>query len=56
MKLIYTMLLVCLVSFTNAQTVVDIIVNSPDHNTLETAVTEAKLVDALCGFTNGSTN
>ncbi|MEM9921507.1 MAG: fasciclin domain-containing protein [Bacteroidota bacterium] len=30
-------------------TVVDIIVNSPVHNTLETAVGEAKLVDALSG-------
>ncbi len=32
-----------------ATNVVDIVVNSPDHNTLETAVIEAGLVDALSG-------
>ena len=32
-----------------ASTVVDVIVNSPDHTTLETAVTEAQLVGALSG-------
>ena len=33
----------------NAQTVVDIVVNSPDHNTLETAVIAAELADDLSG-------
>lgn len=32
-----------------ATTVVDVIVNSPDHNTLEAAVVAAGLVDALSG-------
>ena len=32
-----------------SQTVVDIVVNSPDHNTLEEAVIAAELVDALSG-------
>ncbi len=49
MRLIYTMLVVCLAFYAQAQTVVDIIVNSNDHNTLETAVVEAGLVDALNG-------
>ena len=33
----------------NGQTVVDIVVNSPDHNTLETAVIAAELADDLSG-------
>jgi uncharacterized surface protein with fasciclin (FAS1) repeats len=49
MKLIYTMLIVCLATFANAQTVVDIIVNSPNHNTLEAAVVAAELADDLSG-------
>ncbi|MFT5165881.1 MAG: putative surface protein with fasciclin (FAS1) repeats, partial [Saprospiraceae bacterium] len=49
MKLIYTILIVCLATFANAQTVVDIIVDSPVHNTLEVAVIAAELADDLSG-------
>lgn len=48
MKKIFS-ILTCLVIVTSlsAQTVVDIVVNSPDHNTLETAVIAAELADDL---------
>ncbi len=49
MKFIYTMLIVCLAGIAQAQTVVDIIVNSPDHTTLEAAVIAAELDDDLSG-------
>jgi len=48
-KLTTTFLFVLVSLFAYAQTVVEVIVNSPDHNTLETAVVEAGLVDALNG-------
>ena len=50
-KLIFTIILFSFsFAFTlNAQTVVDVIVNSPDHNTLETAVIAAELADDLSG-------
>jgi len=46
-KLIFTFLLLSFTFALNAQTVVDVIVNSPDHNTLETAVIAAELADDL---------
>lgn len=50
MRKISTLLLLALVSVSmRAQTVVDIIVNSPVHNTLETAVIEANLAGTLSG-------
>lgn len=50
MKKISTLLVALTVMFqVNAQTVVDIIVGSPVHNTLETAVIEANLAGALSG-------
>jgi len=50
MKKIFSILLtVAFFSSLSAQTVVDIIVNSPDHNTLETAVIAAELADDLSG-------
>ena len=52
MKKIIFKLLILSVFFTsnaNGQTVVDIVVNSPDHNTLETAVIAAELAGALSG-------
>lgn len=50
-KLIFSFLFLSLMIVTsvNAQTVVDIVVNSPDHNTLETAVIAAELADDLSG-------
>ena len=50
-KLIFTFLFFScyFASALNAQTVVDVIVNSPDHNTLETAVVAAELADDLSG-------
>ena len=48
-KIIFlTLTVLCTFSLT-AQTVVDIVVNSPDHNTLETAVIAAELADDLSG-------
>lgn len=50
MKSIFTFLVALTMVFqVNAQTVVDIIVGSADHNTLETAVVEANLAGALSG-------
>jgi len=43
------MLFMSSLSLLQSQTVVDIIVNSPDHNTLEAAVIAAGLADALSG-------
>lgn len=48
-KLTTTFLFVLVSLFAYSQTVVEVIVNSADHNTLETAVIEAGLVDALNG-------
>lgn len=48
-KLLSTILISCLFISLNAQTIVDIVVNSPDHNTLETAVIAAELADDLSG-------
>ena len=50
-KFIFNLLLLSSLFITNAnaQTVVDIVVNSPDHNTLETAVIAAELADDLSG-------
>ena len=47
--LLLTFLLTLLVGSMRGQTVVDIIVNSPDHNTLEAAVIAAGLTDDLSG-------
>ncbi len=50
MKALFTIVSILLFScFTRAQTVVDIIANSPDHNTLEAAVIAAELADDLSG-------
>ena len=50
MKKLFTLLTAILFSIAvNAQTVVDIIVNSPDHNTLEAAVIAANLQGTLSG-------
>ena len=49
LKLLFIMLFMSSLSLLQSQTVVDIIVNSPDHNTLEAAVIAAGLADALSG-------
>ena len=49
MKLRQLLLFMFVSVFAHAQTVVDIIVNSPDHNTLETAVIAADLAGTLSG-------
>lgn len=41
--------LLCSISIISAQTVVDVVVNSPDHNTLEAAVIAADLAGTLSG-------
>ena len=48
-KLLYLFILLCSAYQMKAQTVVDLIVGSPDHNTLETAVIAAQLDDDLSG-------
>ena len=48
-RLITILAMAMLCTFANAQTVVDIIVDSPDHNTLEAAVIAAELNDDLSG-------
>lgn len=48
-KLIFISLSLFMTSALYSQTVVDIVVNSPDHNTLETAVIAAELADDLSG-------
>jgi uncharacterized surface protein with fasciclin (FAS1) repeats len=48
-KLLYVFMVLCVSLQMKAQTVVDIIVNSPDHTTLETAVIAAELADDLSG-------
>ncbi|MFM7726689.1 MAG: fasciclin domain-containing protein, partial [Flavobacteriales bacterium] len=48
-KLLYLFMLLCVGFQMKAQTVVDIIVESPDHTTLETAVIAAGLADDLSG-------
>jgi len=47
--LLYTILFSLSMISLNAQTVIDIIVDSPDHNTLEAAVGAAGLVETLNG-------
>ena len=49
LKLLFIMLFMSSLSLLQSQTVVDIIVNSPDHNTLEAAVIAAGLADDLSG-------
>ena len=50
MRIFYNLLVLLLFcSWSKAQTVVDVIVNSEDHNTLEAAVVEAGLVETLNG-------
>jgi uncharacterized surface protein with fasciclin (FAS1) repeats len=48
-KLLYLFMVLCVSFQMKAQTVVDIIVGSPDHNTLEAAVIAAELADDLSG-------
>jgi len=48
-KIIFSALLLSFCLIMNSQSVVDIVVNSPDHNTLETAVIAAELADDLSG-------
>ncbi|MFK7808302.1 MAG: fasciclin domain-containing protein, partial [Saprospiraceae bacterium] len=48
-KLLYSLFFMLLSTFAFSQTVVDIIVGSPVHNTLETAVIEAELAATLSG-------
>lgn len=48
-KLLFSLAAIALGSQLRAQTVVDIIVNSPNHNTLEAAVTAANLGGTLSG-------
>ena len=48
-KLLYLFMVLCVSFQMKAQTVVDIIVASPDHNTLEAAVIAAELADDLSG-------
>ena len=48
-KLLYLFILLCSAYQMKAQTVVDLIVGSSDHNTLETAVIAAQLDDDLSG-------
>jgi uncharacterized surface protein with fasciclin (FAS1) repeats len=48
-KLLYLFAMLCAGFQMKAQTVVDIVVNSPDHNTLEAAVIAAELADDLSG-------
>ena len=47
--LVSSLLAVNISANSNANTVVDVIVNSPDHTTLETAVLAANLAGALSG-------
>jgi len=47
--LLYLFMVLCVSFQMKAQTVVDIVVGSPDHNTLETAVIAAELADDLSG-------
>ncbi|MFK8103462.1 MAG: fasciclin domain-containing protein, partial [Saprospiraceae bacterium] len=49
LKSLYLGMFMLVSSFAFSQTVVDIIVNSPDHNTLETAVIQADLAGTLSG-------
>ena len=49
MKKIYLLLLLIIPSFLGAQTVVDVVVDSPDHETLEAAVIAAELAGTLSG-------
>lgn len=48
-KLLFTLFAIVATLQMRAQTVVDVIVNSPDHNTLETAVIAADLAGTLSG-------
>jgi len=48
-KLMFSFLLLSFCFTINSQSIVDIVVNSPDHNTLETAVIAAELADDLSG-------
>lgn len=48
-KLLFTLFAIVATLNMRAQTVVDVIVNSPDHNTLETAVIAADLAGTLSG-------
>ena len=48
-KFLFALVLGLAINFSFAQTVVDIVVNSPDHNTLETAVVAADLATTLSG-------
>jgi uncharacterized surface protein with fasciclin (FAS1) repeats len=48
-KILYVFMVLCVSFQMKAQTVVDIIVNSPDHTTLEAAVIAAELADDLSG-------
>jgi len=48
-SLLFILALVCTFSLAKAQTVVDVVVNSPDHNTLEAAVIAAGLAETLAG-------
>ena len=47
--LVYTLLVAFSMITARSQSIVDIVVNSPDHNTLEAAVTAAGLVETLNG-------
>ncbi len=52
MRILFNLLAVTLFilpQLSNAQSIVDIVVNSPDHNTLEAAVIAAELADDLSG-------
>ncbi|MFT6338009.1 MAG: putative surface protein with fasciclin (FAS1) repeats, partial [Halioglobus sp.] len=49
MKLRHLLIFLLFSVFSSAQTVVDIVVNSPDHNTLEAAVIAADLAETLSG-------
>ncbi|MFN5293921.1 MAG: fasciclin domain-containing protein [Flavobacteriales bacterium] len=48
-KILYVFMVLCVSFQMKAQTVVDIVVGSPDHNTLEAAVIAAELADDLSG-------
>jgi uncharacterized surface protein with fasciclin (FAS1) repeats len=48
-KILYLFMVLCVSFQMKAQTVVDIVVGSPDHNTLEAAVIAAELADDLSG-------
>ena len=49
LKILLLTLLLGFLTYAKAQSVVDIVVNSPDHNTLETAVLAAGLQGVLSG-------